>query len=131
MIVVAAVIARNGRVLACQRNGAGKFPMKWEFPGGKVHENETAQEALARELHEELGIEAKIGAEIFRTRHKYDEMREAVELIFFKAHIGGGEIENHIFQEMKWVEPQKLSELDFLEADCQLIRKLETDEIPV
>ncbi|HLW80618.1 MAG TPA: (deoxy)nucleoside triphosphate pyrophosphohydrolase [Candidatus Acidoferrales bacterium] len=131
MIVVAAVIARNGRVLACQRNGAGRFPLKWEFPGGKVLADETAQEALARELNEELGVEATIGAEIFRTRHKYDEMREAVELIFFKARIVSGEIENRIFQEMKWVEPQKLSELDFLEADRELIRKLGTQEIPV
>jgi 8-oxo-dGTP diphosphatase len=131
MIVVAAVIARNGRILACQRNGAGKFPLKWEFPGGKVHANETPQEALARELNEELGISAKIGAEIFRARHKYDEMREAVELIFFKARIVSGEIENRIFQEMEWVEPQKLSELDFLEADRELIRKFETGEIPV
>lgn len=131
MIVVAAVLARNGRVLACRRNGAGKFPLKWEFPGGKVHANETAQEALARELNEELGVEATIGAEIFRTRHKYDEMREAVDLIFFKARIVSGEIENRIFQEMKWVGPQKLSELDFLEADRELIRKLETREIPV
>lgn len=129
MIVVAAVIARNGRVLACQRNGAGRFPLKWEFPGGKVQANETPQEALARELHEELGVEAKIGAEIFRTQHKYDEMREVVELIFLKAHIEVGEIENRIFQEMKWVELQKLSELDFLEADRDLIRKLETLEI--
>jgi 8-oxo-dGTP diphosphatase len=131
MIVVAAVIARNGRVLACQRNGAGRFPLKWEFPGGKVHANETAQEALARELKEELGVEAKIGPEIFRTRHKYDEMREPVELIFFKARVETGKIENRIFQEMKWVEPQKLSELDFLEADRELIRKLETREILV
>jgi 8-oxo-dGTP diphosphatase len=131
MIVVAAVIARNGCVLACQRNGAGKFPLKWEFPGGKAHADETPQEALARELNEELGVAATIGAEIFRTSHKYDEMREAVELIFLEAHVGTGEINNRIFQEMKWVEPKKLSALDFLEADRELIRKLEAGEIPI
>lgn len=124
MAVVAAVITREGRVLACQRNRTGKFPLKWEFPGGKVKNGETPQAALERELNEELGITSCIAAEIYRTRHKYAEMPEAVELIFFEARIEAGEIENRIFEQIAWVEPERLCKMDFLEADREFIEKL-------
>ena len=124
MAVAAAVITRDGRVLACQRNRSGKFPLKWEFPGGKVQTGETLQAALERELNEELGVSARIGIEIYRTRHKYAEMPEAVELIFFAARIETGEIENRIFERIAWVEPENLREMDFLEGDHEFVEKL-------
>lgn len=124
MVVVAAVIVREGRVLACQRNRTGKFPLKWEFPGGKVQTGETAQAALRRELNEELGVSARIGTEIYRTRYKYAEMPEAVELIFFAARIEAGEIQNRIFERIAWVEREKLCEMDFLEGDREFVEKL-------
>ncbi len=129
MIVVAAIIVRDGKLLACQRSAAGKFPLKWEFPGGKVQPNETPQEALARELEEELGVRARIGPEIFRARHKYAEMTEAVELLFFVAEIESGEIENRVFNDMRWLPPEDLPKLDFLEADFKLIEKIARGEI--
>lgn len=129
MIVVAAVIVRDRKILACQRSVAAKFPLKWEFPGGKVQPNETPEAALARELVEELNVAAKIGPHIFRTRHKYAEMNEPVELLFFAAEIVSGEVENRVFQALKWIEPKKLSELDFLEADRAFIQKLASGEI--
>ncbi|MFZ0212317.1 MAG: (deoxy)nucleoside triphosphate pyrophosphohydrolase [Candidatus Acidiferrales bacterium] len=124
MVVVAAIIICDGRVLACQRSRGGKFPLKWEFPGGKVQAGESPEAALERELHEELGIHATIGAEIFRTRHKYAEMPEEVELIFFAAQIESGKLENRIFEKIEWVAPEKLPELDFLEADGELVERL-------
>jgi 8-oxo-dGTP diphosphatase len=124
VVVVAAIIAREGRVLACQRNRSGKFPLKWEFPGGKVQSGETPRAALARELNEELGVTARVGQEIYRTRHKYAEMPGAVELIFFEARVEGGEIENRIFEQIGWVEPHKLRGMDFLEADREFVEKL-------
>jgi 8-oxo-dGTP diphosphatase len=131
VIVVAAVIAREGRVLACQRSREGRFALKWEFPGGKVQPGETPAAALERELMEELGVRAQIGREIYRTQHKYAEMREAVELIFFEARVESGEIRNHVFEKIDWVEPKMLTELDFLEADEGLIRKLGAGEIHI
>ena len=128
MIVVAAIIVRDGKILACQRNAAGKFPLKWEFPGGKVQPNETPQAALAREIAEELNVAAKIGSQIFRAHHKYAEMDEVVELLFFAAQIESGEVENRIFNALKWVEPNKLSELDFLDADRAIVQKLARGE---
>jgi 8-oxo-dGTP diphosphatase len=131
VIVVAAVIARDGRVLACQRSRKSRFALKWEFPGGKVQQGETPEAALERELNEELGVHAKIGKEILRTRHQYEQMREAVELIFFEARIESSEVENRIFEKIEWVEPEKLPKMDFLEADRELIEKLATHEIRV
>lgn len=127
MRVVAALIAREGRVLACQRSRKGKFALKWEFPGGKVQAGESLEAALERELMEELGVRAEIGREIYRTRHKYAEMREAVELIFFEARVE--EIENRVFEKITWTELKLLKELDFLEADRDLVRKLGNGEI--
>jgi 8-oxo-dGTP diphosphatase len=129
MLVVAAVIARQGRVLVCQRSRAGKFPLQWEFPGGKVRDGESPEAALERELREELGFSAAIGAELYRTRYKYPEMPRAIELIFFAARIASGEIVNRIFESMEWVEPRELPAMDFLAADREFISKLAAGEI--
>jgi len=129
VLVVAAVLARDGRVLACQRNRSATFPLKWEFPGGKVQSGESPEAALVRELREELSVEATVGAEIYHTRHKYPEMPSAVELIFFAATIELGEIHNRVFEAISWVRPQELQEIDFLEADRELIAKLATGDI--
>lgn len=129
MIVVAAVIVRDGRVLACQRSRESRFALKWEFPGGKVQAGESPEAALERELMEELGVRAEIGQEIYRTQHKYLEMQETVELIFFEARTDGGQMKNLMFEKIEWVEPKRLQELDFLEADKELIRKLGAGEI--
>ena len=64
MLVVAAVIERDGRILIGQRKSTDPHPLKWEFPGGKVEPQETPEHALIRELAEELGIQATIGAEL-------------------------------------------------------------------
>ena len=73
--VVAALIEDGGKLLVCQRRRGDTFGMMWEFPGGKLQAGETPAEALRRELFEELGVKAAVGAEVFRTRHRYAEMR--------------------------------------------------------
>lgn len=62
--VVAAVIAREGAVLACRRNPERSFGGKWEFPGGKLEPGESPSDALAREIHEELGVRVEVGEEL-------------------------------------------------------------------
>ena len=65
MLVVAALIEADGKLLVCQRRRTDSFGLMWEFPGGKLEPGETPAQALARELQEELGVEAKIGPEMF------------------------------------------------------------------
>jgi len=122
--VVAAVIERNARYLICQRRRADVFPLKWEFPGGKIHPGETPQQALVRELEEELGVRALVGPEIFHTRHTYAEPTSEVELYFFVAGLGLQEPRNLAFEQFQWVERAMLASFDFLEADRQLIKLL-------
>ncbi len=119
--VVAAVIEREGRVLVGQRKPAGYHPLKWEFPGGKVEENETPEAALGRELSEELGIRARIDGEITRYEFQY-QGRPRILLIFYRVVDFGGEPQNLDFEQLQWVAREKLRELDFLEGDVDFVR---------
>lgn len=121
--VVAALIWRDGNLLICQRTRHQTMPLKWEFPGGKIEEGEQPRDALRRELDEELGIEAVIGDEVVRIRHKYPN-GNAVELRFYDVREYAGEIENRIFRDVRWAQPAKLPSYDFLEADLTLVKDL-------
>jgi len=126
--VVAALILKDDRILACQRTRHQVMPLKWEFPGGKIEEGEQPRDAMRRELEEELGIEAAIGNEVARIHHEYPG-GGSVELRFFEVHDYRGEIENRIFREIRWVSRKELLELDFLEADHTLVEDLAAGKI--
>jgi 8-oxo-dGTP diphosphatase len=128
--VSAAIITRNGRVLVCQRRPDQPHAGKWEFPGGKREAGESIEECLRRELSEELGIDAEIGAEAWRTEHVYPG-RPPVALVFFAVRAYRGVLENRAFADIRWVEVAKLAELDFLEADRELIDRLVAGEIMI
>jgi 8-oxo-dGTP diphosphatase len=129
LIVVAGLIEAEGKILVCQRRRGDTFELKWEFPGGKLQAGETAAEGLARELLEELGVEARVGEEVFRTRHRYAEMSEEIELIFFAAAVDAHAVRNIVFERMEWRAPETLSELNFLPADREFVGKLARREI--
>ena len=80
----------------------------WEFPGGKIEAGESPEQALARELDEELGIRATIGPRVTRIRHNYRH-GGAVDLQFFAVHEFAGEIDNQIYQQVRWVRASKIS----------------------
>jgi len=126
LTVVAAIIESDGNLLVCQRRRGSNFEMMWEFPGGKKKPGETLEEALARELREELGIEAQIGQEVHRSVHRYAELSEPIELIFFTAKIDAGAIRSRVFEQIQWRDPRGLPALDFLPADRELIEQLAT-----
>lgn len=125
--VVAALILRPAEggeeVLICQRKPDQPMALKWEFPGGKIEAGENPEEALRRELNEELGIEAEIGPAVVRIRHNYRN-GGAVDLQFFTVRTYRGELDNRIFQQMLWSSFAALPEYDFLAADLGLIRDL-------
>ena len=97
--------------------------MQWEFPGGKIESGESPEQALARELDEELGIKAVIGPRVTHIRHNYRH-GGAVDLVFFAVHEFTGELQNRIYHEVRWVKLEDLPSLDFLAADRGLIRVL-------
>jgi 8-oxo-dGTP diphosphatase len=126
--VAAALIVRGGELLICQRRPDQPMGLQWEFPGGKIEHGESAEEALTRELQEELGIEAKVGSRVTRIRHNYRH-GGAVDLQFFAVREFAGEMENRIFAQVKWVKLEDLSEYDFLPADRGLIRDLASGKL--
>jgi 8-oxo-dGTP diphosphatase len=126
--VVAAVIWDDEKILVCQRRKWDTFGLLWEFPGGKLEPNETPIEGLIRELREELGVEARIGPEIYRTRHRYKETNEPLELIFFLAEADPSTMRNLAFEKMAWRAPADLSQLQFLPADREIVRRLVAGE---
>jgi 8-oxo-dGTP diphosphatase len=121
--VAAALIVRGGEVLICQRRPDQPMALQWEFPGGKIEAGEIPEEALARELDEELGICAKVGPRVTRIRHNYRH-GGAVDLQFFAVHEFTGELENRIFKQLRWTKLEELPDYDFLAADRTLIRDL-------
>ena len=121
--VAAAVIERDGLILIGQRKPRGRHGLKWEFPGGKVEPGETARDALARELREELGIEARIGDEIERYDFSYSA-GNVTRLIFFQVTEFTGEPVNLDFAQIAWAPRNRLPDFDFLEGDVEFVRRL-------
>ena len=121
--VVAGLIFDRDQVLVCQRGLQSAFPLKWEFPGGKVEKGEANEVALRRELEEELGIEAHCLKEVFRHSHLYPEVSR-VDLTFFQVMGYSGAVRNRVFHQINWISCRRLKELDFLEGDLPLVQKL-------
>lgn len=121
IVVSAAVIERDDRFLVTRRQAGVHLEGHWEFPGGKCHAGETLAACMARELREELNIDADVGAELLSTTHDYADRR--VELHFLRCAITG-EPAPQQGQEMRWVTRAELGTLPFPQADEKLIELL-------
>ena len=123
IIVTAAVIERDGCFLVTRRQKGVHLEGYWEFPGGKYDAGESLAACLARELREELDVDARVGVEVFTTTHIYPERR--VELHFLQCELEG-EPRPLIGQEMRWVPRAELGSFEFPPADAKLIEILRT-----
>ena len=128
--VAAAIIVRDTKLLICQRRRDDSHALQWEFPGGKVEPGESLEQALVRELREELGVDATVRNEIFRIRHRYRELQRELLLIFFRADVDRSALfQNLVFERFEWVELSSLPQYDFLQADRELIGLLASHSI--
>jgi len=121
IVVAAAVVELDGRLLVTRRLEGTHLEGHWEFPGGKCDPGETHEACLIRELHEELGVSAIVGPEILTTTHPYPNRR--VELHFFRCRLLGTPVPQ-MGQEMRWVGRDDLGNLAFPPADTELIELL-------
>jgi len=127
ILVTAGIIRRGDRILICQRHHSDAYGLQWEFPGGKVQDGEELKASLRRELEEELTIQAEIGQEVCRLRHRYPD--RFVEVVFFEVTGFQGEARNQVFQAIEWAPRSRLLEYQFLEADRELVGTLAKGEI--
>ena len=121
IVVTAAVIDRDGRFLVTRRQQGVHLEGYWEFPGGKCEAGESLDACLARELREELDVEAQVGEEVLVTTHPYAD--RSVELHFFRCDLKG-EPRPLLGQEMRWATREELATLEFPPADAALIQML-------
>jgi len=129
--VVAAIIVHEGRIFATQR-GYGSMKDYWEFPGGKVEEGETLEEALQREIREELATEIEVG-QLFETiEHDYEAIpegpraREAFHLTLycFLCHLNGPSPQLLEHEAARWLAPSEMFDVEWLPADYDLVKRL-------
>jgi 8-oxo-dGTP diphosphatase len=127
IVVTAAVIEDDRRVLVTRRLAGTHLEGYWEFPGGKCEPDETHAACLARELREELGVAAEIGEEILAVTHAYPD--RAIELHFIRCRLMGTPIPQ-LGQQMQWVPVESLATLRLPPADTELVELLTRQESP-
>jgi 8-oxo-dGTP diphosphatase len=116
------------RLLIGQRRRSDTSPLKWEFPGGKVEPGEAPEQALARELREELGASLLKSSAIANVDYQYPQ-GEPLTVTFFAVEIAEGDLRAIAFEQVAWVLPRELGDYDFLPANRQLIAQLATGRV--
>lgn len=124
--VVAAVIVRGAKVLATQR-GYGEFEGWWEFPGGKVDAGETPQQALVREIHEELNAKIVVGDYLCTAEYDYPKFHLSMRCYVCSLADGSFELLEH--HAARWLDATHLDEVDWLPADIQVIEAIKASAI--
>jgi len=116
--VVAAIIIEGNKVFATQR-GYGDFKGGWEFPGGKIEPNETPQEALVREIQEELETEIEVGELLHTVEYDYPTFHLSMDCFICKIKSGDLVLKEH--EAAKWLTKETLDSVEWLPADLGLV----------
>ena len=124
MLVVAAAIFRENRVLCVQRSKHTKEykSLKWEFPGGKVEVGESREEALVREIREELSVDIEVSEFLMTVEHAYPDFHLTMHV--FKCVLDQGEITLNEHVALKWLSLDELDQLDWAVADIPVVEFL-------
>lgn len=116
--VVAAIIAEKGRIFATQR-GYGEFKDGWEFPGGKIEEGETPQQALVREIQEELDTEVEVGDLLGTVEYDYPTFHLSMQCFLCRIKSGRLNLKEH--EAARWLAEDELDSVDWLPADIEVL----------
>lgn len=119
--VVAAVIYKDGAYFATQR-GYGEFEGMWEFPGGKIEPGESPEDALKREIQEELGIDITIDKFLCTTEYDYPSFRLTMHCYLCRVELGMIELREH--KSARWLTVDMLDSVEWLSADLEVVEKL-------
>ena len=120
--VVAALITRGERFLACQRPAHKDRGLLWEFVGGKVEPGETKAQALARECQEELGVAVTVDRPVLEVTHAYPDL--TVHLTLFHTRILQGEPQKLEHADIRWIAPKEIPGYQFCPADQVILERL-------
>lgn len=120
--VVAGFLKKDGRILVGQRPENNSLAGQWEFPGGKIEQGESPEEALARELSEELGIEAEIGQLKLACTHSYGDV--GILILFFEVKYWKGEPKAKHHLMLEWIYPEELRHRNIPEANRRILPKI-------
>ncbi len=124
--VVAAIIRDKGRIFATQR-GYGPYKDGWEFPGGKIEPGETPEEALKREIREELDTEIEVGEPAGHIEYDYPEFHLSMDCFFCTLLSGSLTLKEH--EAARWLSPAELDSVSWLPADRSLIDGLKAGSV--
>jgi len=122
--VVAAVIRKDDKIFATQR-GYGEFKDGWEFPGGKIEERETPEQALAREIKEELNTEIQVGKLIDTIEYDYPKFHLSMDCFWCEIMQGGLELKEH--EAARWLSKEDLYSVDWLPADVGVVERVKEE----
>jgi 8-oxo-dGTP diphosphatase len=120
--VTAGIIEGGGKVLIGRRKPGKHMGGKWEFPGGKIEPGETPEQSLARELSEELGVSAKVGAFLCRAFFEGDGV--SLELLVYRVDGVEGTPALREHEELRWVRPEELRSYDLADSDRAVVAEL-------
>ena len=125
VIVSAGIVVQNGKIMLCQRKPKGYYGLKWEFPGGKLEPGESPEQALERELREELAIETRTGR-IFDVQYSRENGSELL-ILFFYTEILSGEPQTVDCQAIAWTERESLLSFDLAANDMRVAARLASE----
>ena len=126
--VVAGLILQNDKLLICQRPKFKEHPLKWEFPGGKIKNDESNKEALIREINEELSINIINYEDLISYNFNYKDLNKTVFINFYLINTFSGKVLNNFHKELKWIEIKDIREYDFLEGDLKIIEYISSND---